>query len=863
MAVRKKTTKKKKSNSKKSVSQTEIPVALQAEEARKSCNPKDLKKFTTTKTISQSHEIISQARATDAINTGLGINKPGYNIYVAGILGTGKTSVMKGFLEKSAKKAPNPKDIVYTHDFDNPEQPKYIFLESSQARILKKQIDQMIKRLQEVIPANLQGEKFETEINSYLSGINERKTRLFNELENLGKGIQFEVKTTKTGIETIPLIDGEAIDESEYGKLTANDREDIESRRTKFQPHVLEFARQIRAIDQEVHDHIESARNEVGKKLVKEWTTPIIQEFSHNHGVVHHLKRLQEAILDNIMIFAYEEEGSSSNNGRQRASMLQNSRDIFRTFRVNIFVDHSETKGAPIIIENNPTYYNLFGRVEKNVENGMYVTDYSMIKAGAVHRANGGYLVINSIDIFKNPAIWDTLKRMLRTQSGFIEDMGDQYSMHATTGLRPKPIPLDMKIILIGSDDVYHYLYEGDEDFSKIFKVKADFNYKMPRSKPNMNSYVDFLATRSHREELKHFDKSGVAAIIEFGSRLVEDQNMLSTQFGKIKDLTIEADFIARQTKSTTIKREHVQKALDKHTYRHNLYQEQLLEMVDSKDILISVKGKVIGQVNGLTVLDIGDYCFGKVARLSAVTSINDDGIINVDRSSRLTGKIHDKGMAIIQGYLNGMLARKKSLGFSASVCFEQSYGMIDGDSASVAELTSIISSLAQIPIRQNLAMTGSLNQFGEVQPVGGINEKLEGFWQTTQTLNRSKTATYDVIIPQQNAINLMLHPEVAEAVKNKRLNIYPARYFHEVFEIATGEPLGASDIYQETFDPGSALDIITKRISNNQKEQDKEEAVTAAAVAEAKSKATKTPVKKITKKAKKKTSKKKANKTS
>ena len=798
---------------------------LKADEAYAKCKPQELKKFKNTSELKPSHNIISQQRAVHAINMGLGIRKPGYNIYVAGILGTGRTSVMRNFLSKWANKASRPSDWVYTYDFETQEAPKAIQLPAGEGRNYKKTIDKLIKNLRVKIPATLQSEEVENHANAYLSSAGERKTKLFNELENLGKGMEFEIKMSGQGIETTPMVSGEAITDQDYSKLSSSVRDDIETRRTKLQPHVLEFARQIRNIDQETRDYIDKYRNEISMEILEEEIRSVYERYKDIEDIVEHLNQFQKSVIENIQDFANLQEDGTRHHESEAAPQLvrHDERDKFRNFRVNLFVDNTVTKGAPIIIENNPTYYNLFGKIEKNVENGMYLTDFTMVKAGAIHKANGGYLVLKAEDIFQNQAIWDTLKRILRTESGFIEDMGEQYSLLPTSGLRPEPIPLDIKVIVIGSDDIYHTLFDIDYDFPKIFKIKADFDYRMTRNKRNMNAYVDFVATRCSNENLLPYDPSAICEIIEHGSRLVEDQNFLSTQFGDLKDLTIEADYIARSVGDKIVRAEHVQQAVDQKYYRHNLYEDHLLDMVKSKDIILALDGTSIGQVNGLTVLDLGDYAFGKIARVTATTSATEDGIFNIDRASRLSGKIHDKGMYILTSYLNTVLAKKRGLGFSASICFEQSYGMVDGDSASITELTAIISSMAEIPIYQNLAMTGSVDQFGFVQPVGGLNEKIEGVYKTCQLLGK-KNKIFNILIPHQNVPSLMLHKDVREAIAKGYLNIIPVKTIAEVFELATGVPLGIKSIYDRSFQPGSALDIIEKKVNEIELEKEAHE---------------------------------------
>jgi len=794
---------------------TRLPDRLPVTDVFKSC-PDNAFKFDSTKNIRKSYEIISQDRAVRAIEMGLGIRKPGYNIYVAGIQGTGKTSVIRSFLEKWSGDAPTPMDWIYVYDFQQTEQPRAVELAPGEGRKLRKGMEALVKNLRKDIPAALQSEDYENAVNAYVSGSNERKSKMFGDLEKKAKSLDFIIKSTRMGIESIPVVEGRSLTEKEYAKLNEAQRESIEDRRSQLEPEVLDFARKVRSIEQETKEYVEKLRSELGLAIVGSNIDPLIEKWGSNKELGKWLKGVKDHILENLLEFVEQDDGP--NQGGQPGGDADDpfphadERDRYRRYRVNVFVDNTNTKGAPVIIENNPTYYNLFGKIEKNVEHGMYLTDFTMIKNGAVHRANGGYLVLNAVDIFRTGSIWDTLKRVLKNRLGFIEDMGEQYSLLPTSGLRPEPIPLNMKVILIGNDEIYHILHDADEDFKKIFKIKADFDHRMERSARNIDAYSSFVATRSQVEGLLPFDRSGVAAIVEHGSRLVEDQRHLSTQFGELKDLTIEADFIAREKKSRSVRREHVQTALDQKFYRVNLYEEHLLDMVRNEDIILSVDGAQIGQVNGLAVYDLGDYSFGKIGRITCTTSISNDGVFNIERASKLSGKIHDKGVYILSGFLNALLARQHSLGVSASVAFEQSYGMIDGDSATVAELVAILSAMSGIPVRQNCAITGSLNQFGEVQPVGGVNEKVEGFFKTCKLIGKGKK--FFVLIPKQNRYNLMLHEETRKAVQSGLLEIYPIGHITEAFELVTGRPLGLQTFHAESFANGSALDIIARKLS-------------------------------------------------
>ena len=794
-----------------------LPKPLSAGLVYKECPPSAFK-FDTTKKLGKSHEIIAQDRAVRAIEMGLGIRKPGYNIYVAGSQGTGKGSIIRIFLEKFSSGADRPNDWIYVYDFDQTEQPQAIELPPGSGRKFKKDMESLIKSLREEIPAALQSEDYENAVNAYISASNERKSKLFNDLEKRAKSLDFQVKSTRMGIETIPVFDGRSLSEKEYGKLNEVQRDSIEDKRSQLEPEVLDFARKVRSVESETKEYVDKLRHELGLQFVNGHIEPMLEKYKEFKEIEKYLNTARDQILENILDFVEPEEQAPQNDmdGPPHAD----PRDKFRRYKVNVFIDNTQTKGAPVIIETNPTWYNLFGRIEKNVEHGMYLTDYTMIKAGAIHRANGGYLVLNAVDIFRTPSIWDTLKRVLKNRLGFIEDMGEQYSLLPTSGLRPEPVPLDLKVILVGNDEIYHILYDADEDFRKIFKIKADFDFKMERTQPNINSYASFVATRTQLENLLPFDRSGVATIVEYGSRLVDDQRSLSTQFGDLKDLTIEADYIAREGSSKTVKREHVEAALDQKYFRVNLVEENLLQMVRTEDVLLQVDGTRIGQVNGLAVYDMGDYSFGKIGRITCTTALSNDGIVNVERASKLSGRIHDKGVFILTGFLTSILAKKHTMGVSASVCFEQSYGMIDGDSATAAELIAIISAISGIPVKQNLAITGSLNQFGDIQPVGGVNQKIEGFWKTVQILGKGKE--YILMLPYQNVPTLMLHKEVRKAVESGKLKIYPIRHIFEAFEIATGVELGVRNVHTDTPSPESALGQIAAKLDQIHKDKHK-----------------------------------------
>ena len=785
-----------------------LPKPLSNAEVFSSCKNTNFN-FKTTKEVKTGFDIYSQDRALRAIEMGLGIRRPGYNIYVAGVEGTGKTSVIKQFLETWSKNQGAPDDWLYLFNFQDHSRPTSVRIKRGEGKKFKKKMENLVKTLSHEIPSALQSEDYETALNSFFSTANEKKSKLYAKLERKAKSMDFALKSTKIGIETIPVVNGRQMTDKDYNKLTDAERDEVEAKRMDFEPFVLEFVRKVRKVEKDTQEQSEALRADLADQIVSHIMAPLIEEYEENQDLSEYLTQVQEDVTENILEFVPAEEKV----GEDEVHMLMaEEKDHLARYKVNVFVDNSRVKQAPVIIENHPTFYNLFGKIEKNVEHGMFLTDFTMIKSGSIHKANGGYLVLNVLDIFKSGNTWEHLKRILRNRKGFIEDLGEQQSMLPTSGIRPDPIPLDLKVILIGTDEIYHILYHDDEEFHKVFKIKADFDYKMDRTKKNINAYVSFIATRSEKEGLLPFDKTGVAAVVEYGSRLVEHQKLLSTQFGVIKDLTIEADFLARQNGSRLVKRVDVEQAIEEKFNRLNLAEQGMMEHVGEGQVLLSLSGTKVGQINGLAVYDYGDHSFGKISRITATSYVSGGGVINVERESRMSGAIHDKGVAILSGYLNAIFAKNKATHLTARICFEQNYGGIDGDSASAAELIAILSSFSGIPIRQNLAITGSVNQFGEIQPIGGVNEKIEGFYKVASKISRA--SEYIVMIPVQNTKHLMLDLDTRNAVKTGILKVVPVKYIWEAFEVATGVALGIKDPHASKKPAkDSCADLIHKRL--------------------------------------------------
>lgn len=767
------------------------------------------------------YEIIAQERAVRAITVGLGISKPGYNIYVAGVQGTGKTSVIRSFLQKTAESAKRPSDWIYVYNFKSPELPRALEMKTGKAKKFKKGMDELVEALVSEIRDALQSEEYENNVNATVNASNDKKAKMFSDLEKTAKSKNFGVKSTRMGIVTIPIVDGKPLSEKDYAELSDDQKEKIENDRNLLEPEVLDFARKVRAIESDTKSKLEQMRLEIGDYVVTNEMASLRKEYDKSPEVLEYFKEVKEHILENLIEFAREGEDDDE-EGEEESPISSHMRkgDPYLPYRVNVFVDNTETKGAPIIIENNPTFYNLFGKIEKNIEYGIYTTDFKMIKAGSLARANGGYLVLNALDVFRMPQVWETLKRVIKNQKLYIEDLGEQYSLLPTSGLRPEPISLNVKIVLIGSDWLYRMLFKFDEDFNKIFKIKADFDLEMERSERNIHDYVDFVTTRSRVENLLPFDPAAIDAIVEFGSRLVDDQDKLSTRFSVIKDLTIEANFMAKERKAQKISRDDVEKAIEERYFRSALVEESMNEMVERGDILLSVNTRRVGEINGLAVYDLGDVSFGKPTRITCRTYSGKPGIVNIEREASLSGKIHNKGVSIITSWINAVFGKKDGVALSASICFEQNYTGVDGDSATMAEMILILSTLANIPLDQGIAVTGSSNQFGEVQPVGGINEKIEGFFKTCQI--KGLTGRQGVVIPIQNMKHLMLNRQTREAIEEGRFHVWPVARIEEGFEILTGVTAGEWDEKKGRFPAGTAFETVYKTLHKKDEREKK-----------------------------------------
>lgn len=760
---------------------------LVPEELRNRCNYDEFA-FETTKDLEPLDGIIGQGRAASAMEFGLTIKRSGYNIYVSGMTGTGRSSYTRSIVKRIAANEKTPDDWCYVYNFKTPDKPLCISLPAGMGYKLQKDMKRLVKNLKARIPKAFEGEEYEKQKNEIVQEYQEQSSDWMESFNTFAKEKGFIVKKSEQGLVTIPIIDGKPIDEKDYINMSSEERKKVEDTSYVVQNKLMEVMKRIREVEKVVRDKIEHLETKIALVAVEQPIQELKEKYSQYKNIVDYLQSVQRDIIHNIEDFRdFEKEAA------EELDLVEKIRekDFTVKYQVNLLVDNRDTKGAPVVFESNPRYYNLLGKIEYESNMGVVTTDFSKIKAGSMHAANGGYLIINMSDIIRNPESWEGLKRAIKTNSITIENV---YAIAGiiSGGMKPEPVPLNIKIIIIGSAQVYQTLYNYDEDFRKLFKIKADFDIDMSSDSEHIMKYAQFISSHCEKKELMHFHKSAVAAVVEHSRRLAEHKHKLSTRFNDIVEVLYEADAWARLESAEFVTEEHIKKAISQKVYRSNRIEEKLQEFIDTGVVLISTEEKVVGQVNGLSVMDYGDYSFGKPSRITAVTYAGEKGIVNIEREVEMSGSIHDKGVLILSGYLGSKFAQEFPMSLSASICFEQLYDGVEGDSASSTELYALLSSLSEVPIKQYLAVTGSVNQKGEIQPIGGVNEKIEGFFQTCKA--RGLKGCEGVMIPHQNVVNLMLNDEVANAVRDGQFHIYPVRTIEEGIEILTDVPAGTRD---------------------------------------------------------------------
>ncbi len=769
--------------------QYRVPV----DRLRWECDP-SIFRFQSTEELSLLGEFIGQERATKAVEFGLNMHKAGYNIYVAGVTGTGKASVVKSYIEKliaeteARGEAFTLDDWCYLYNFKEPDRPQIVSFPGGKGGEFRGQIAQLLARVRRELGRAFSSDEYKRQRQKTVEEVQSEQQKIIQEVANEVRQQGFALQMTPTGPALIPMKDDRPMEEEEYLALEEGRRKELDAKRAELFDQLRTASEKAGSMEQETTEQMRKAEAGIAEVTVARLFTPLLAEHAGSTKVSRYLSDLNAYVLDNLDLFKAKEEPAPPIPGLPVGPAI-GGRNPFLPFEVNVFVDSSESTAPPVIVEPNPNFGNLFGKIERRFVLGGYLSDHMMLKAGALGKANGGYLLLNARDVLMYPVVWYALKRAIKNQEVRLEDPFEEFGLVAPPGMRPEPMPINVKIVLLGGAFLYEALSMHDEDFWEIFKVKAEFNSEIEKTERNMLDYAAFIAGCCQESGVRHFEPSGVAKVIEYSSRIVADQERLSSRFAQIKEWIEEADYWASQDDAKSITALHVQKAVDEKLFRHNLIEERMRDMIDRGMIMIDVEGAVVGQVNGLSVYALGDITFGKPSRITASTFLGRGGVINIERESQLSGPIHNKGVMILGGYLGWKYAQDRPLSLSASLCFEQSYQGVDGDSASSSELYAILSSLSGIPIRQNIAVTGSVNQKGEIQPIGGINHKIEGFYRVCEA--RGLSGDQGVLIPRRNLRNLMLRREVVEAAQKGLFHIYAADTIEEGIEILTGVSCG------------------------------------------------------------------------
>ncbi len=760
-----------------------MPTELTVEQLYRTCDPSTLG-CETSADVKELDTIIGQKRAVRSLRFGLDIKEKGFNIYLAGIPGTGRTTALERYLTEFAAKKTLPSDWCYVNNFQNPVEPNALQLPAGKAVQFQQDMEQTVNTAIEDMRTAFESEEYTSHKTDLINKIQQQKQEIFSKLGQRVQSENFVLQPTPMGLLTIPTRAGRPISEQEFLHLSEEEKNEINQKQQRLKTALETETRTAKKLDQELRAQLEKLDVEVARYAIQHHFAELTEKYQDLEEIPDHVEHVREDILVNVKELIKGDDGQQpSPFGMRQPGQLPTQK-----YAVNTLVDNSELDGAPVVMEMNPTHNNLIGRVEREFSFGALVTNFTLIHPGCLHRANGGYLVLPAEDVLRNPFAWDTLKRALANKEIVIEDMGERIGF-STKSLRPEPIPLDVKVILIGEPVLYQLLLRYDEQFTELFKVKADFDIQMSRTDEHIQEYISFVCTLCRSENLKHLDKSALGRIVEHASRMSNDQEKLSTRFGEMSDVIREANYYAGQEEVQYVTKTHVERAIEERFYRSSLIRDRIKEMITRDQIKIDVTGEQVGQVNGLSVLNLGDISFGQPNRITASISLGRDGVIDIEREAEMSGPIHTKGVLILSGFLAEKFIQEKPLSLSARLVFEQSYSGVEGDSASSTELYALLSSLSGLPIKQGIAVTGSVNQKGELQVIGGVNEKIDGFFEVCHA--KGLTGDQGVLIPESNTTNLMLKKPVVDAVREGKFHIWAIRNVDEGIEILTGVKAG------------------------------------------------------------------------
>jgi lon-related putative ATP-dependent protease len=794
---------------------------LDYSKARKTC-PEDFITCEATSELKPLTEIIGQERAVKSLQFGLDIQEEGFNVYVAGLPGTGKKTAITTFLEQKAKEIEVPPDWCYVYNFEDNQKPNALKLPPGKGSDFVKDMEKFVGNMKNAIVTAFESEDYANRREETLKEYEEKKQELMRELNEKAQEAGFVIQRSQIGMVIVPVINGQVINEQQFSMLPQNVREDIQERRRELQDEMRSALREFRDIDREAESAVEKFNREVANFALDPLLERLKEEYGEIKECLEYLEAVREDVLENLNNIV----GAQQEPDNPLAQMMARNRpDPTDRYQVNLIVDNSKLEGAPVVREMNPGHDRLFGAVEKEARFGALVTNYTMIRGGSAHDANGGFLIIPIEELAKNPGSYDTLKRTILNKELEIEELAARLGYISTRSLNPEPIPFTAKVILVGEPRFYNMLYQLDSEFKKVFKVKAEFDSTMDRTPENVQEYAKFMCTLSNKEGLKHLDSTGIAEIVEYSSRLASDQEKLSTQFADVSDIIRESNYYAKQDDNKYITGDHVKQAIEAKVYRSNLIEEKISEMIERGSILVDTDGEIVGQVNGLAVMGLGDYMFGKPTRITASIGLGKKGIIDIEKQAEMGGPTHTKGVHILTGFLTNRYAKRHPLSLTARLTFEQSYSGIDGDSASSTETYALMSALSEVPIKQGFAVTGSVNQKGEVQAIGGVNQKIEGFYDLCKF--RDLTGDQGVVIPESNVKNLMLRDDVVKAIEEEKFHIYPVKNIDEGIEVLTGVPAGEPDEKGEfpedtiNYMVQEKLDEMAERLSKSKTEEE------------------------------------------
>ncbi len=778
--------------------------SLSPQQLHHPCDP-DQFTFQTSDDLADLSEIIGQVRAMDAVRFGTGIRHEGYNLFVLGPAGMGKRSMVRQFLEEKASGENKSADWCYINNFSQPHKPQALRLPSGRGEELKRSMEQLVDYLRSTIPSLFESDDYHAKAAAIQDEFNKRQEQAFDELHEEAEKQNVALLRTPDGFTLVPIRNGEVIPPVEYEKLPDEEKQRIEAAIAVLQERLEKILRQIPQWRRERHERIKQVNREITQSAAGSFLDELRHVYADLPAILQYFDMVQKDVVENFDAFLKPEESSTI------GGMTIVTHQSFHRYRVNVLVGNSMQPGAPIVSEDNPTYGNLIGRIEHVSRFGELVTDFTLIKAGALHRANGGYLLLDVRKVLTQPFAWEGLKRAMQSREIHIESLGQIYGLISTMSLEPEPIPLNVKIVLFGDRLFYYLLQEFDPEFGELFKVAVDFEEYIERNADAHLLYARLIATLSRKESLLPFDRGAVARVIEHAARLAGDKEKLSTHMRSVADLLHEADYWAREAGRAVVGAVDVQRSIDTQIRRHDRLRDQMYEAILRGTLIIATQGEVTGQINGLSVIELGSFAFALPTRITATTRLGEGDLVNIEREVKLSGAIHSKGVLILSSFLAARYARNQPLALAASLVFEQSYGLVEGDSASLAELCALLSNLAHAPISQALAVTGSVNQFGQVQAIGAVNEKIEGFFDICSA--RGLSGEQGVLIPASNVKHLMLRRDVVEAAEAGKFRIYSVENVDQAMAILTG--LEAGEVNSDgQYPKGSINQRVVERLA-------------------------------------------------